>query len=459
MVSRDPSEMNPRGSLRRARYIQAVVFGVIGIVLAVALLHAFAVVDAVFRNVATGEGERLFHGVRMVERPEETLSAGMLESVIAAQWELGLRCIALFDRRGQVTTQAGQCETPKAGMEVAFRQFRPGDATRIGPRFRMVDRPPPPPGAGGPPPPGRLDRPPPGPDGWDAPPPPLGHADLPPPPAGMGPPPHQAFLIEFEPVLANRLRASVVGSVLAGIAASALLVSAVVVFWRMSVRAERLQLALERDRRLAGLGEMSAVLAHEIRNPLASLKGHAQLLLEMVPADSRYAEKAGRVVREAVRLESLCEDLLSLVRSSRVERVAVDPASLLREAAAAVDDGSFKIDSAGAPSQWPLDPVRMHQVLANLLRNALQASPNGTRPHATVGQEDGALVFTVRDFGGGVPPGEEERIFEPFHTTRTRGTGLGLAVARRIAELHGGTISLRNHPAGGAEFRVVIPAA
>jgi signal transduction histidine kinase len=75
-----------------------------------------------------------------------------------------------------------------------------------------------------------------------------------------------------------------------------------------------------------------------------------------------------------------------------------------------------------------------------------------------VGRSDGSLVLTVRDFGSGIAPGDEKRIFSPFYTTRTNGTGLGLAVALRVVELHGGTITAGNHPDGGAVFRIAVPA-
>ena len=429
--------------LRRARYAQAIISGAIGVALAVALLQALSVVDAVFRTVAAGEGERLLHHIRVLGRPGEPLSAAALRTVLEREGQNGLRCIATFDAEGHVALRLGQCETNDAGMEAALRDFRPGEVVRRGARFRMVHRLPPA---------GRM--------------PPIlpESADLRPPPRPFGnveggpPHPHsQAFLIEFLPRQGDELRATTLRSVLMGIAASFALVVAVVVFWRISVRAERLQHAAERDRRFATLGEMSAVLAHEIRNPLASLKGHAQLLMETLPPDSRSSEKARRIVGEAVRLESLCEDLLSLVRSNRVERVDVSPASLLRAAAAAVDDGRFEIDTSQAPSRWPLDPLRMHQVLTNLLRNGLQASPEGRSAQARVYEEGNVLVFAVRDFGSGIDAGEAARIFEPFHTTKVRGTGLGLAVARRIVELHGGTITVRNHMDGGADFRVTVP--
>src|SRR5262249_58072674 len=95
--------------------------------------------------------------------------------------------------------------------------------------------------------------------------------------------------------------------------------------------------------------------------------------------------------------------------------------------------------------------------VVNLRRNAVQASPPDHPPEARVALENGGLVFTVRDFGVGLPDGKAERIFDPFFTTRTSGTGLGLAVARRIAELHGGRIVAANGVGGGALFRVELP--
>ena len=93
----------------------------------------------------------------------------------------------------------------------------------------------------------------------------------------------------------------------------------------------------------------------------------------------------------------------------------------------------------------------------NLLRNALEASPDGARVVATVGRDGERLAFVIRDHGTGLPADEAERLFEPFHTTRVQGTGLGLAVARRIVELHGGRVTARTHRDGGAEFCIVIP--
>jgi two-component system sensor histidine kinase HydH len=228
-------------------------------------------------------------------------------------------------------------------------------------------------------------------------------------------------------------------------------------FWRISQRIEATERRMEEHRRLTLLGEMSAVLAHEIRNPLASLKGHAQLLVERLDDGSAERRKAARVVEEATRLESLTSDLLDFARSGPMDLGVVDPGALLEASAAEVSE-AIEVDSSESPDHWRLDERRFRQaVLGNILRNAVQASPPDRPPRARVAMENGTLVFTVRDFGAGLPEGEAGQIFEPFFTTRATGTGLGLAVARRIVDLHGGRIAAANAPGGGAVFRVELP--
>jgi two-component system sensor histidine kinase HydH len=199
------------------------------------------------------------------------------------------------------------------------------------------------------------------------------------------------------------------------------------------------------------------VLAHEIRNPLASLKGHAQLLAEALPEGEPHHVKAERVVTEAQRLEVLTTTLLEFVRTGTIHRTACPPADILRDAARDVSPDRIDIADDEAPATWSVDGGRMHQVLANVLRNAVQASPDGARVTAHVRAERDTLVYEVRDRGKGIDEGADAAIFEPFHTGRVHGTGLGLAVAKRVVELHGGSISAANHADGGAVFRMSIP--
>ena len=278
--------------------------------------------------------------------------------------------------------------------------------------------------------------------------------------------------IEFEPKEAQALKASSSRSLAAGAGASVLLWLTAVLLLRWFAKEDKQRLRLEEDRRLAALGQMSAVLAHEIRNPLASLKGNAQILEKLVlqsegskevdqagsatPAPSKILGKAERVVSEALRLEKLLDDLLEFARSGEIQRAEVDPGMLLQDCAELAGEEKVSIDRSAAPKTWSLDAGRIRQVLSNLLQNAAQASD---RVDATVSVDSGRLAFVVRDHGDGISEDRAHELFEPFHTQKTQGTGLGLAVAKRLVELHGGTISARNADGGGAEFRVEIPAA
>ncbi|MBI5498765.1 MAG: two-component sensor histidine kinase [Deltaproteobacteria bacterium] len=377
-----------------------------------------------------------------------------LAAVVDAHRPDGLRWVALVAPGGTVVVEAGE-RSGSGRDDVPVPP--PGALSEVRGRVRFAaplpPRPPPPP-----PPPGFPGAPP-------------GFAGGPPPPLPAGPPPGRAegapfappdppdgwLVVEFEPLLAQGLADDARRTLVVGAAAAAAFVAFALLLARALRQREALALRLERERRLATLGEMSAVLAHEIRNPLASLKGHAQLLLETLPADGRDRTKAERVVREALRLERLTSDLLDFVRSGEIRPEPTDPAALLRAAAEEVEGGRFEVRTDGAPASWSLDAQRVRQALANVLRNAAQASPEGAAAEASVTVEDGRLVFVVRDRGAGIPAGEEEAIFEPFHTKRVRGTGLGLAVARSVADRHGGTIAAANHPDGGAVFRISLP--
>ncbi|OYV72191.1 MAG: hypothetical protein B7Z74_05945 [Deltaproteobacteria bacterium 21-66-5] len=182
------------------------------------------------------------------------------------------------------------------------------------------------------------------------------------------------------------------------------------------------------------------------------------MLAERLTSREADHRKAERVVQEAERLEALTSDLLDFVRSGPIDIRPTDPVALVRACADEVAPGGFSLAVDDAPRSWPLDDARMRQAITNVLRNALQATVAGTRPEVTVRQRDGALEIAVRDFGAGITPGDEEKIFAPFYTTRTTGTGLGLAVAQRVTQMHGGTVTAVNHAGGGAVFRLSIPA-
>ena len=265
------------------------------------------------------------------------------------------------------------------------------------------------------------------------------------------------LVMEFEPVLWRQLKLRSTLTMIAALGASCLLVATAMVFWKLTKNAEEAKAAQGEQRRLAALGEMTAVLAHEIKNPLAALKGHAQLLEETLPEESADKKKAALVVGEAVRLQRLVNELLDFVRSNRLNLRPEEASSVLREASEMVDSERITLLSSTDSAIVLMDRPRIVQALANLLTNALQASPEGDKITAGVEIRGTDLVFTVADNGEGIPTEDLEKIFEPFHTGRVRGVGLGLAVAKKIVEAHGGRINAINRPNAGALFSIEIP--
>jgi two-component system sensor histidine kinase HydH len=424
----------PTVSSRLARRGLFVTAALLGLGLIATAWTGYRGAEALAETVSQGQAERLLEIVR-VEGPRRNQrpSSEALAPLIPDHAGEGLRAVAMLDPSGRVVASAGVLSSiPLSDAELGpGRTFR-----RLGDRMRVV--------APGPPPHG---PPPPPPDGdWLAPPPP-------PPQPGSGMP---RVVLEFEPNLAGDLETRATRTLLASMVAAVLLVGAAAIFARRAGQADALMERLAQSERLAALGTMSAVLAHEIKNPLAALKGNAQLLVEGLDEGTRPRAQADRVVSGALRLQGLVDNLLDFARSGGLDRAPLDPASLLR---AAAEDASPRatLELDGAPTTWSLDGVRLRQVLENLLRNAEQASPGEVTAAVRVAPDRDHLIFTVSDRGAGIADGETERIFEPFHTTKTRGVGLGLTVARRVVELHGGSITARNRPEGGAVLEVEIP--
>jgi two-component system sensor histidine kinase HydH len=392
-----------------------------------------------------GQGEDLLGHLRGDLRgvPLDSLP---LDSLLEQYGEGGLRWVGVFGGNEGMIADAGEALGPRALTTPDGRRLSPDRIFEVGGRYRAAEVLGSGPGGGrrgGGRPPG------PSPDSAQG-----GRGRRGGQPDGGRPP---LLVIEYEPVTARQLARQADDAFLLSAIVTALLLGVALAFWRLSVRHEQAQRQFEQQRRLGMLGEMSAVLAHEIRNPLASLKGNAQLLAERLTVDGPDKRKAERIVQEAQRLESLTTDLLDFARSGPIDVRAASPRELLESSIQEVEPEGFVVSLDGVPAEWPLDAKRVRQALTNVLRNAYQASPAGQRPEVAVGEEADGLVFSVRDFGPGISQGDEKRIFSPFFTTRTTGTGLGLAVAQRVVEMHEGSIAASNHPAGGAVFRLTFP--
>jgi two-component system sensor histidine kinase HydH len=265
------------------------------------------------------------------------------------------------------------------------------------------------------------------------------------------------MVVGFSSSVSESLGLALRRAAVVSIVAALLLLGGAAFMTRSTLARAKTERDAERARRLVALGEMSSVMAHELRNPLASLKGHAQLLVESLAEGTRERAKAERVVAESERLERLTSDLLDFVRDGPIDRRPMATDDLIERARDAAPGGDVRVDATAAPKALEIDGARITAALGNLMRNALQASDRAVEVAVRASGRD--VTIEVRDHGPGIATGDEERIFEPFVTDRTRGTGLGLAVARRAVEQHGGTLRGETHPEGGALFRMVLPGA
>ncbi|MCM2359070.1 MAG: ATP-binding protein [Geobacteraceae bacterium] len=234
-----------------------------------------------------------------------------------------------------------------------------------------------------------------------------------------------------------------------------------VILYRFAVREERHQLEMSRRERLAQLGEMGAMLAHEIRNPLAGIKGYAQVIGKR-PREARNSAFAERIVAEALRLENLVHELLAYAGSGSFPMTPVDPGEMIAHAVSLIrheaEQQSVAVRSECREGlRVSGNPDRLGQVLLNLAKNALQAMSDGGALSVTATASGPYIVITVSDTGHGITAEHMERIFEPFFTTKARGTGLGLALCKKIVDEHGGKISVASEPGKGTSVVINLP--
>ncbi|WP_338864180.1 two-component system sensor histidine kinase NtrB [Myxococcus stipitatus] len=224
----------------------------------------------------------------------------------------------------------------------------------------------------------------------------------------------------------------------------------------------RMEEDLKRSDRLASLGALSAQLAHELRNPLAAMRGSAQLLAQERSTDMVSLKLTNILVRESDRLARLVEDFLRFARPPEPVRREVHLDALLTETVDMLRADPLARDvkvevSAQERLLAAVDPDQLRQVLINLVRNGFQAA--GPRGEVKVGLARGEREAQIRvwDSAGSITEEMMGHLFEPFFTTRDGGTGLGLSTAHSIIRAHGGTIRVRSAPAEGTEFVVGLP--
>jgi len=249
-----------------------------------------------------------------------------------------------------------------------------------------------------------------------------------------------------------------------GVVVSLLLLAALAVFLTLAMlQFVRTENRLYQSERLASMGQMAATVAHEIRNPLAIIKSTADVLREKQTQPERTDEFFGYIDEEIVRLNRIVSDFLAYAREPRLEMSQCDLVPLLLGLAA-------RFSRQGTAVEWECsvahlfhrcDPGQIEQVVLNLLINARQALGEGTEAAITLRLAEqrrlgrALVVIEVQDHGPGLQ-GRGREIFEPFFTTKASGTGLGLAVCKRIVEAHGGEIEAVEPPSGGTVMRIIL---
>ena len=228
---------------------------------------------------------------------------------------------------------------------------------------------------------------------------------------------------------------------------------------------------LERDvriqQRLAAVGEMAAGIAHEIRNPLASMSGSIQILRQELPLSAEQEQLMDIVLRESERLNTTIGSFLAYARPQRfaiarfdVRRALNDTALLLRNSAEVLEGHVIDVDLPEGELWYEADEGQIKQIVWNLATNGLRAMPAGGRLRLTGAVEPGSegVAITVEDEGVGIPADELDRLFQPFHGTFAKGSGLGLAIVHRIVADYSGEIQVSSRPGVGTTVSVRLPA-
>jgi two-component system sensor histidine kinase PilS (NtrC family) len=236
---------------------------------------------------------------------------------------------------------------------------------------------------------------------------------------------------------------------------------------------KRLEREAETQKRLAAVGQMAAGIAHEIRNPLASMSGSMQVLRQELELEPEQAQLFDIVLRESDRLNQTIRDFLSYARPSQGQTSAVDMATVIHDAARLLRNSpdctaAHRIEcTADGPIALHAVEAQMRQIVWNLATNALRAMPaggtlrlhvgvNGSADAANVGGP--AVVLSVSDDGVGIPAEDLDRIFQPFHGGFAKGAGLGLAIVHRIVSDQGGSIAVHSQAGRGTTIDVILPA-
>jgi len=218
--------------------------------------------------------------------------------------------------------------------------------------------------------------------------------------------------------------------------------------------------------RLAAVGRLSANMAHEIRNPLASISGAVEALARDLPADPTRSQLVEIVLRESARLNQIVGDFLEYARPAPMAPIEINMAEILDEVLLLIEHRSLPANlkvarEYGDALPTRADPQRLRQAIWNLCLNAVQAMPDGGELRVgarNLRERAGRLQISISDSGQGIAEGDLPHIFEPFFSTKPEGSGIGLALVYRVVEEHGGSIEVRSRVGEGTTFILILPA-
>jgi two-component system sensor histidine kinase HydH len=224
-----------------------------------------------------------------------------------------------------------------------------------------------------------------------------------------------------------------------------------------------LELKIRRKERLAALGTLASGIAHEVRNPLSSIKGYAGFFGSLFEDGSENKKAAQLMVEEIDRVDRVISELLEFAKPSDIQLHPVQPDQLVKNSLRIIrheaQSAGIRIkEKINAPvPELYLDPDRFSQVLLNLYINAMQAMPHGGELTVEARIDGDAVLFAVSDTGEGIGPDDQAAVFNPYYTTKKKGTGLGLAIVHKIIESHNGAIWLDSVRGKGTTFFISIP--
>jgi signal transduction histidine kinase len=236
----------------------------------------------------------------------------------------------------------------------------------------------------------------------------------------------------------------------------------------MSIRYEitdrkRSEAQLREQEALAHLGRMAAVVAHEVKNPIAGIRGALQVIGSRMAADSRDRPIVGEIIARLDALNGIVQDLLVFARPRELKTERIDLRSLMTSTVEMMKRdpalAGVEVDVSGNAAVLAADGEQLQLVFQNVVMNAAQAMSGKGRIRIDIEPSNGAWRVSLADTGPGMPADVRDRVFEPFFTTRARGTGLGLPIARRVVEAHGGRIDVETPPTGGTVVTVTLPAS